>query len=663
MTSSTPPSPPPSPPPPGVPPQGGRRGGPGDPAHRTGHLVVCGDNSLAQRLVRELASVYGQQVTVVLPSLRGGDQGPQIAALVGDPRLDVRAVQAQVPDEAALREAGIEHAAALALTSGDDQLNIHTALRARRINPGLRLVIRMFNRTLGRYLEDLLDRTITTRVPGLDRQAVDASTTVLSDADTAAPSLVAAAVVGAGKVIQADGLLLRAKERTIGTAGRRDPLCTLALLPDAPDSDEGDVYADPEDRDGPVLLPDPRELEGLPDDRGTVVLEAITRRSGPAGAPLSRVPRLPVGSFFSRRLRAFLLGLAAVTVLLAAANWYVTRETPLHAAYVTLLNVMSINEPELGGTTGEQVLQLLGGLAGMALLPLLFAVVLESYGTFRQAAALPPPPRGIERHVVLLGLGKVGTRVLDQLLELGIPVVCIERDAEARGIAVARARRVPTLIADVTEDGVLEEAGVARSRALLALTSDSGTNLEAVLYARQVHPGLRVVMRLFDDEFAATVYRTLRDTYPGAQTRSRSVSALAAPAFAGAMMGRQVLGAVPVGRRVLVFAVVSVTGNRLLEGRTVGEASRPGRWRILALDASPPEHRRPDLGALPPGGATHTLTGDLVWRLHDGYVMTAGDRVVVAATRDGLGALLAGEDPQGAGAADGTGAGSPAPAP
>ncbi|WP_051716791.1 NAD-binding protein [Streptomyces megasporus] len=620
-------------------------------------MVVCGDNSLAQRLVRELASVYRQRVTVVLPSLRGGDQGPQIAALVGDPRLDVRAVEAQVPDDDALRAAGIEHATALALTSGDDQINIHTALRARRINPELRLVIRMFNRTLGSYLEDLLDRTIAARVPGMDQPAVDASTTVLSDADTAAPSLVAAAVVGSEKIIQADGLLLRAKERTIGTADRRDPLCTLALLPDAPDSDEGDVYTDPEDHDGPILLPDPLELEDLPPERGAVVLEAITHRPGGPGVP-TRVPRLPVGTFFSRRLRVSLIAFTAVVVLLAAANWYVTRELPLHAAYVTLLNVLSINDPAVGESTGEQLLQLTGAIAGTALLPLLFAVVLESYGTFRQAATLPPPPRRIERHVVLLGLGKVGTRVLDRLLEMGIPVVCIERDPEARGIAVARARRVPTLIADVTEGGVLEEAGIARSRALLALTSDSGTNLEATLYARQVNPGLRVVMRLFDDEFAATVYRTLRDTYPAAQTHSRSVSALAAPAFAGAMMGRQVLGAIPVGRRVLVFAVVSVEGNRLLEGHTVGEASRRGAWRIVALDTAPPDRRRADLTAFPSDSRTYTLTGDLAWRLHDGYLMTAGDRVVVAATREGLGTLLAGGDPQGAD----TGAPAPAPA-
>ncbi|HEX5566165.1 MAG TPA: NAD-binding protein, partial [Streptomyces sp.] len=559
--------------------------------------------------------------------------------------LDVQAVEAQIPDDAALRAAGIERAAALALTSGDDQLNIHAALRARRLNPGLRLVIRMFNRTLGGYLEDLLDRTIAVRLPGLDPVAVDASTTVLSDADTAAPSLVAAAVVGSEKVIQADGLLLRAKERTVGTADRRDPLCTLALLPDAPDSDEGDVYPQPEDHDGPTLLPDPRDLEGLPPGRGTVVLEAITRRSGRPAIPAARIPRLPVGTFFSRRLRFSLFSLTAVVVLLAAANWYVSREPPLHAAYITLLNVLSINEPALEETDGEQVLQLLSGLAGMALLPLLFAVVLESYGTFRQAATLPPPPRGIERHIVLLGLGKVGTRVLDRLLDMGIPVVCIERDAEARGMAVARARRVPTLIADVTEEGVLEEAGIARSRALLALTSDSGTNLEATLYARQVNPDLRVVMRLFDDEFAATVYRTLRDSYPGAQTRSRSVSALAAPAFAGAMMGRQVLGAIPVGRRVLVFAAVPVAGNRLLQGRTVAEASRPGCWRVLALDTAPPG-RRFGLGSYSTYTLTGDPTGDLTWRLHDGLLLGEEDWVVVAATREGLGVLLGGEDPR-----------------
>ncbi|MDJ1137190.1 NAD-binding protein [Streptomyces iconiensis] len=609
---------------------------------RRGHMVVCGDNSLAQRLVKELASVYGQRVTVVLPSLRGGDHGPQIAGLVGNRRLRVNAVEAQVPDDEALRRAGIEGASALALTSGDDQLNIHIALRARRINPELRLVIRMFNRTLGGYLESLLDRAARVRTPHLDQSAIDASTTVLSDSDTAAPSLVAAAVVGSDKIVYADGLMLRAKERTLATAARRNPLCTLALLPGSDDADEGDTEEEADTqqrrreggREGPVLLPDDASLEGLPAQRGAIVLEAITRTPGAPAPP--RAPRLPrlfaFKELFSRRLRYSLLALTGVVIGLAAFNWIMSGDSPAHAGYVTLLDVFGINDPKTDEPADEQLLQLLAGFAGMLLLPLFLAIVLESYGAFRKAAALPDPPRGLSGHVVLLGLGKVGARVLEELLEHEIPVVCVERDPEARGVALARKKRVPTLIADVTESGVLQDARLRRARALLALTSSDGTNLEASLYARQLKPEVRVVMRLFDDEFATTVYRTLRDTYPAAQTRSRSVSALAAPAFAGAMMGRQVLGAIPVGRRVLVFAAVDVAGNPLLEGRTVAEAFRAGAWRVLALDLAHHTARPP---------AEQSLS----WQLDPGHPLRAGERVVVAATRRGLGQLLA-ESPE-----------------
>lgn len=682
-------------------------------------MVVCGDNALAQRVIKELAGVYGQRVTVVLPSLRGGDHGPRIAGLVGSRRMHVEAVEAQVPDDEALLRAGVERASALALTSGDDQLNIHVALRARRLNPQLRLVIRMFNRTLGGYLESLLDRAVQVRNPELDRAALDASTTVLSDSDTAAPSLVAAAVVGSDKIVYADGLMLRAKERTLGAAARTDALCTLAVMPGSEDSDEGDSDEDidhsggpggptasdgpagqrpeppaprtgddggdgpaagePRDpsggsgfaglrrfvaglggrdgrggsdppghrgaaaRDTPVLLPDDAALEGLPAQRQAVVLEAVARRPGAQPPPKPR--RMPwtqaFKELFSRRLRYSLLGLTAVVIALGAFNWVVSGDSPAHAGYVTLLDVFGINDPKTDEPPDEQLLQLLAGLAGMLMLPLFLAVVLESYGAFRKAASLPDPPRGLSGHVVLLGLGKVGSRVLGELLEHEIPVVCIERDHEARGMALARRKRVPTVIADVTESDVLEAARIHRASALLALTSSDGTNLEASLYARQLKPELRVVMRLFDDEFATTVYRTLRDTYPTAQTRSRSVSALAAPAFAGAMMGRQVLGAIPVGRRVLVFATVEVTGNELLEGRTVADAFHAGAWRVLALDLADQADRRDDLSISALSEEGPEPGGELTWRLRPDHVLRAGDRVVVAATRRGLGRLLA----------------------
>jgi Trk K+ transport system NAD-binding subunit len=310
----------------------------------------------------------------------------------------------------------------------------------------------------------------------------------------------------------------------------------------------------------------------------------------------------------------------ACVVALAVAQLAVTDTNPLRATYLTLLDLFAINDPAVGEPAGRQILQLLSGLVGLLLLPVLLAAVLEALGTFRSNSALRRPPRGLSGHVVLLGVGKIGTRVLVRLRELRIPVVCVEGDPEARGLAVARRLRVPVVLGDVTHEGVLEAAKIHRARTLLALTSADTTNLEAALYARSVRPDLRVVLRLYDDDFATAVFRTLRAAYPQALTRSRSVSHLAAPAFAAAMLGRQILGAIPVERRVLLFAAVEVAGHPQLEGRTVGEAFVAGKWRVLGRDVA--------------------SGGSRGWGLPSSYVLGVGDRVVLAATRRGLAELL-----------------------
>ncbi|MEU6279593.1 NAD-binding protein [Streptomyces sp. NPDC047028] len=630
-------------------------------------MVVCGDDGLAHRLAAELRGVYGEQVVLVVPPHertvgtpvvgraraasvalfdrvvsaavgRGAGNGNGSAG-VGNGggggaahRADAeRVLEAAELTEAVFTEAGVERAAALALVYEDDETNIRAALTARRLNPCIRLVLRLYNRRLGQHIEQLLDHTAALAAGegegagdgrgggGGGRLRPDAaSTTVLSDADTAAPALAATAVAGTSKVVQTEGLLLRAVERLPAGVGRpAEPgLCTLALLSATSTDPAGADGSEGSGEHGPRLLPDDEEVRRA-GARGSVVLEQVTSSDGSAsGAAAGRgvgaaVP--PLGSLFSPRLRWSLAGLVGCVVALAVALWVVTGIHPLRAFYLTLLDLFAIDDPAIGASLGRQILQLLSGLVGLLLLPVLLAAVLEGLGTFRTASALRKPPRGLGGHVVLLGLGKIGTRVLTRLRELHIPVVCVESDPEARGLATARRLRVPVVLGDVTQEGVLEAAKIHRAHALMSVTSSDTTNLEAVLYARSVRPDLRVVLRLYDDDFATAVYRTLRAAHPLAQTRSRSVSHLAAPAFAGAMLGRQVLGAIPVERRVLVFAAVDVGGHVELEGQALGEAFRAGAWRVLALEG------RAEVGR--------------------DYVLRAGDRVVVAATRRGLASL------------------------
>ena len=536
-------------------------------------------------------------------------------------------------------------------------------------------MLRLYNRRLGLHIEELLDQAAalaTSDGSGTDDgSGGDPSTIVLSDADTAAPALAATAVAGTSKVVQTDRILLRAVERPPPAPGEvADPgLCTLALL-SATSSDPAGADGSEEsgEQGRPRLLPDEAAVRAAT-GRATVVLEQVSYAAAPSASSRSAggtvgsalgdamggvVPAF--ASLFSRRLRWSLAGMVACVVALAVALSVVTGMHPLSAFYLTLLDLFAIDDPAIGDPVGRQVLQLLSGLVGLLLLPVLIAAVLEGLGTFRSASGLRKPPRGLGDHVVLLGLGKIGARVLMRLRELHIPVVCVEAGADARGLAVARRLRVPVVLGDVTQEGVLEAAKIHRAHALLALTSSDTTNLEAALYARSVRPDLRVVLRLYDDDFATAVYRTLRAAHPDALTRSRSVTHLAAPAFAGAMQGRQILGAIPVERRVLLFAVLDVGGHPQLEGKAVRHASRAGSWRVLVLErgAATAAAAAGQGGAADGGGRVEgraegrsegqpgqpvRLVGDFDQDDAD-YVLRAEDRVVLAMTRRGLAELL-----------------------
>ncbi|MFD8417660.1 NAD-binding protein [Streptomyces sp. NPDC059650] len=633
-------------------------------------MVVCGDDGLAHRVAAELLDVYGEPVTLIVPAAREAERvlgGPGSGPLSRVPLArpsdaapgerpgagGLRIVEAAEPDEAVLAAAGVDGAPALSLVYEDDDRNVQAALVARRLNPRVRLVIRLYNRKLGLHLAELLDRAAAVAAPAPDPPGLDASTTVLSDSDTAAPAFAATAVAGTSKVVQANGILLRAAERTPRRRGAppAGALCTLALLsadPDGPEGSEGPARTWNRDRDrdrdrdrGPWLLPDDDETAHA-GGRTVVALEAVPpprRRRLPSPLPGAAALLGSLGSLFSPRLNWSLAGVAVAVAALGLASWLTTGDSPFHAAYVTLLDIFAFNDPAVREPPVRQLLQVLGGFVGMLLLPVLVAAALEALGAFRTAAGLRRPPGNLSGHVVLVGLGKIGTRVLARLRELGVPVVCLEADSLARGLPLARRLHVPVVLGNVTEEGVLEAARVHRARALLALTNSDTTNLEAVLHARTIKGDLRVVLRLDDDDFAEAVDRTLSTAHPGALTRSRSVTHLAAPAFAGAMMGRQILGAIPVERRVLLIAAVEVAGLPELEGRTIAQSFRPGAWRVIALDSAPRTERRPHLPGVRRAGDP-AAAGGLVWDLDPDRVLSGQDRVLMAATRQGLAELL-----------------------
>lgn len=627
---------------------------------RSRHMVICGDDGLARRLAVELDAVCGETVTVVLPS-RHHEHGGEIDALHRDPSSGIELLVAARPDEQVLRAAGVEQAAALALTYGDDQTNMMAALLARSINPSVRLVIRMYHRERGRHLEQLLDRAVLARrnrpdasprdAPPFDLP-LDTSTTVLSDADTAVPELVAAAALGHGHTLQVAGKVFRGVVRPAGTPPHTADLATLAVFSgtDRHDPRSEDSAETPGDG-GTQLLPDTVTAYNSQFTHGRLMLEEVTAdrtleapsgSRGIGGWLRERLTHLPWKVFVSRELTSVFGVLAAVVALLSLATYAAVDGIPLwKAVYLPLLDIFTMGDPATGEPRARKFLQLIAGFTGIAILPLVVAATINATGAFRAASVNHLPADDLRDHIVLVGLGKVGTRVLVRLRSAHHRVVAVERDPQARGVAVARELGVPLILEDATGPRALDLARIGQSASLLVLTSDDSANLDIVMAAREANSDVRAVMRLYDDDFAATVSLTLRASYPDAVTRSRSVSALASPAFAAAMMGRHVVGVMPVERGVLLFTTVDVAGHPALEGFSVHEAFARNEWRVLAVGSA--------VSGTPVGSPSDTLGGrDLSdragfdWRPPHGRVLRAGDRVVLATTRRGLDILTRG---------------------
>jgi Trk K+ transport system NAD-binding subunit len=399
------------------------------------------------------------------------------------------------------------------------------------------------------------------------------------------------------------------------------------------------------------LLPDDRTAYHRQFTHGRLLLEEVshpaaeqtarTRRFRPRSWVRARLAHLPWKVFLSHQLAAVYGALAAVVAGLSMATALFADERPWWKnVYLPLLDIFTMGDPATEESVARRVLQLLAGFVGLAVLPLVVAATVNATDAFRTASASHPPDDDVDGHIVLVGLGMVGTRVLDRLHATGHQVVAIERDPRARGVTLARRLGIPLLLEDATEPAVLERARVRQSGSLLVLTRDDGLNLDIVMAVRETNPAVRVVTRLYDDAFAATVQRTLRASYPDALTRSRSVSALAAPSFAAAMMGRHVLGVMPVERGSLLFTCVDVAGHPELEGRSVHEAFRENEWRVLAVGAA--RGPLPGSAAVDGPDAPHPDRTEFDWRPAQGRVLVAGDRVVLATTRRGLDVLMTG---------------------
>ncbi|HEX2999081.1 MAG TPA: NAD-binding protein, partial [Armatimonadota bacterium] len=211
-------------------------------------------------------------------------------------------------------------------------------------------------------------------------------------------------------------------------------------------------------------------------------------------------------------------------------------------------------------------------------------------------------------HVIVCGVGRLGYRIIQQLLECGEEVVAVERDKQVPFLEKIRIQHVPVILSNACDPEALRQAGVAHARSIIPCTEDDLTNLEIALNAEEANPRIKIVLRMFEPELAKKVEKGF-----GFQT-ALSTSALAAPAFAAAATQTGVMHAFTMDHTMLYVAQTAVSANSTLIGQTVSQLERD-------FDLSVILHQRKAKVDLHPGPET---------------VLQDGDRLVLFATLDVL---------------------------
>jgi voltage-gated potassium channel len=567
------------------------------------HVIICGLNRVGYRVVQEFRNI-GQAV-VVLAHLEDHEFGD----LVRSQEVPVLNGDARQPE--LLEAAGVDRCLALLLVTDDDLSNLDIALTARELRPAVHIVMRVFNDALARKLESSF---------GIR--------TAFSTSATAAPTVAAAALMRGVRHalhvgnhllstlelrLRADGQLVgRTIERleqtlhvsvielhTPGGDGLR-PQAGHCLQPDDVIVVVGEL----------VVLAELRDLNGdqfddpLGNRRGAVLRRIAERDAAQQSAalpktvpftvrvarPLRRLLRLTKANLRDADLllRESREALGPLLVLLLLGTWalalgYIDSDgnrIGWSAALYAML-MMAAFQPvlDLPQNGALQLLFFIWPFVSLYLLgrgALSFALLLLDKRNRRDAwdMALATTYRD---HMIVCGLGKVGYRVVQELHDLGYEVVAIEHNLQGPFNEAVRALGVPVLIGDIRQEELLRTAGVPHCLALIIVSHDDLTNLDAALSAREIRPDVHIVMRVFNDALA----RKLESSF-GIRT-AFSISATAAPTLAAAALLRGVRHALHVSGRLLSTIEIVVQRGSRLDSHFIGRIEHQVHASVIEL--------------------------------------------------------------------------------
>ena len=502
----------------------------------TNDAIVCGLGHVGYRIALLLRRL-GCDVTAI-------DENPPSDRVRDATRLGVACLRGDAGDEAVLEQAGIRTARTIIAATDHDMTNISVAMDARRLNPGIVCVIRLFDTGLAPHLEGAL---------GLRR--------ALSTSSLAAPVFTSAALGHnvAGYFTLAD------RSYTISEVAITADSAWLEMTWDAVAEKEQLFPLFQLDASATAnTLP-----HGLAVQAGqrVMLLRNAVGQFAVSGPPVSQPhTRARLGAAWNALFRTWKQVPSAVKAVMAALALtiaggtltfhHVLHLSPVDAFYFVITTISTTGYGDYNLQNSPAWLKLFGCflmLCGAALMATIFSVVTDRLLKLRFRRLMETPEEAIGPHAILVGHNNIGQRIAGELRRAGVPVVVLTPPSGERS-DVPQTASYPIIVADPRSDAALTRAGIDTATAVMAVTEDDVLNLGVALQSRKLNPAARSVIRTFDAALGAK----LQDQLGGGVFIS--ASAVSAPTFAACALCDNVVQAT-VWRDHLILIQFNERGN------------------------------------------------------------------------------------------------------
>lgn len=499
------------------------------------HVVVFGFHGVGRRIVRQLLSA-GQRVVVVDAEADPTEQEDLLRW-----GADYLAGYGNSADT--LEAASVSTARAVLCVTEDDVRNIRLALLVRDLSPDVRLAVRMANASVGRALATVTE-------PGA----------VLDVAALASTSFVEAALGRTTHEVDLGG----AQFYVATTAAPREaPIHDLwgGLAPIAVGPADGSPLVSAPTADRVVRAGDRVALLGTAEEIRAAGLEPPADPSVVHGPGIRRRLKEGVAAMTDAVDRPFRIAFGVLTVLAVVSIAILTfgyeeadghRMSVLDAVYFTAETIATVGFGDFyfrEQDTWLRVWAIVLILMGAILVTISTALLTNALVTRRLAMSLGRQRvTGMEDHIVVIGLGAVGSKVATDLRAAGYEVAVIDGGDGQRFVPAMRAAGIPVLFGDATLPETQAAAGIHRAAGVAVLTSDDLVNIETGLAVRGV-VGVRpvpIVLRVFSRNLARVIASGLDAGI------ARSIAELASPWFVGEALGLEVLGTFYVGSSLFI---------------------------------------------------------------------------------------------------------------